>query len=110
MYCYFQVFQKDGFDYFTDMMPALHNYVTVDTPIFLLYENYVLAMFNMCKAVSVLFVCFQHCCFNKYCICWCIKVIHPPEIPHIFHMVCGVNVVKQTKLLFYSNTEVMAFA
>lgn len=50
------MFQKDGFDYFTDMMPALHNYVTVDTPIFLLYENYVLAMFNMCKAVSVLFV------------------------------------------------------
>lgn len=55
-FCYFKVFQKDGYDYFTDMMPALHNYVTVDTPVFLLYENYVLAMFNMCKAVSVLFV------------------------------------------------------
>ncbi|XP_069686580.1 importin-7 isoform X4 [Periplaneta americana] len=47
----YQVFQKDGFDYFTDMMPALHNYVTVDTPVFLSNENYVLAMFNMCKAV-----------------------------------------------------------
>lgn len=48
----FQVFQKDGFDYFTEMMPALHNYVTVDTQAFLSNENHVLAMFNMCKAVS----------------------------------------------------------
>ncbi|XP_034232484.1 importin-7 isoform X4 [Thrips palmi] len=47
----YQVFQKDGFDYFTEMMPALHNYVTVDTPAFLSNENHVLAMFNMCKAV-----------------------------------------------------------
>jgi len=47
------VFQKDGFDYFTDMMPALHNYVTVDTPVFLSNENYILAMFNICKAVSI---------------------------------------------------------
>jgi hypothetical protein len=47
------VFQKDGFDYFTDMMPALHNYVIVDTPVFLSNENYILAMFNICKAVSI---------------------------------------------------------
>lgn len=47
----YNVFQKDGFDYFTDMMPALHNYVTVDTPAFLSNENHVLAIFNMCKAV-----------------------------------------------------------
>ncbi|XP_067012437.2 importin-7 [Anabrus simplex] len=47
----YQVFQKDGFDYFTDMMPPLHNYVTVDTEQFLSNENYILAMFNMCKAV-----------------------------------------------------------
>nr|CAD7441129.1 unnamed protein product [Timema bartmani] len=33
------------------MMPALHNYVTVDTPQFLSNENYILAMFNMCKSV-----------------------------------------------------------
>lgn len=48
----YQLFQKDGFDYFTDMMPALHNYITVDTPAFLSNENHILAMFNMCKAVS----------------------------------------------------------
>lgn len=49
----YQLFQKDGFDYFTDMMPALHNYITVDTPAFLSNENHILAMFNMCKAVSI---------------------------------------------------------
>ncbi|KAH0535773.1 importin-7 [Cotesia glomerata] len=47
----YQLFQKDGFDYFTDMMPALHNYITVDTPAFLSNENHILAMFNMCKAI-----------------------------------------------------------
>ena len=25
----YNVFERDGLDYFTDMMPALHNYVTV---------------------------------------------------------------------------------
>lgn len=49
----YQLFQKDGFDYFTDMMPALHNYITVDTQAFLSNENHILAMFNMCKAVSI---------------------------------------------------------
>ncbi|OXU20007.1 hypothetical protein TSAR_005120 [Trichomalopsis sarcophagae] len=49
----YELFQKDGFDYFTDMMPALHNYITVDTPAFLSNENHILAMFNMCKAVLV---------------------------------------------------------
>lgn len=44
-------FQKDAFDFFTDMMPALHNYVTVDTPAFVSNENHLLAMYNMCKAV-----------------------------------------------------------
>lgn len=47
----YTVFQKDGFDYFTDMMPALHNYVTIDSPAFLSNENHILAVFNMCKAV-----------------------------------------------------------
>lgn len=54
----YQLFQKDGFDYFTDMMPALHNYVTVDTQAFLSNENHVLAMFNMCKAVCLFITIF----------------------------------------------------
>lgn len=48
-----QVFKKDGFDYFIDMMPALHNYVTVDTQAFLSNPNYILAMFTMCKAILI---------------------------------------------------------
>uniref|UniRef100_A0A2H1WJJ8 SFRICE_011739 n=1 Tax=Spodoptera frugiperda TaxID=7108 RepID=A0A2H1WJJ8_SPOFR len=47
----YQVFEKEGFDYFTDMMPVLHNYITVDTNAFLSNENHILAMFNMAKAV-----------------------------------------------------------
>ena len=45
------VFTRDGFDYFTDMMPALHNYVTVDTKAFLANPQYMEAMFNMAKAM-----------------------------------------------------------
>ncbi|XP_053624286.1 importin-7 [Plodia interpunctella] len=47
----YQMFEKEGFDYFTDMMPVLHNYITVDTNAFLSNENHILAMFNMAKAV-----------------------------------------------------------
>lgn len=45
------MFEKDAFDYFTDMMPALHQYVTVDTAAFTANPNYLLALFNMCKAI-----------------------------------------------------------
>lgn len=47
----YQVFQNDGFDYFVEMMPALHNFVTVDTEAFLSNPNHLLAIFNMCKAL-----------------------------------------------------------
>ncbi|XP_026331867.1 importin-7 isoform X2 [Hyposmocoma kahamanoa] len=47
----YQVFEKEGFEYFTDMMPVLHNYITVDTNAFLSNENHILAIFNMAKAV-----------------------------------------------------------
>merc|ERR1719232_421022 len=47
----YQVFQRDGFDYFSDMMPALHNYITVDTPTFLSSPDYMMAMYNMCKTM-----------------------------------------------------------
>lgn len=50
LFC-FKVFENDGMDYFTDMMPSLHNFVTVDTEAFLSNENHILAIFNMCKAV-----------------------------------------------------------
>ncbi|CAH0401822.1 unnamed protein product [Chilo suppressalis] len=47
----YQIFEKEGFDYFPDMMPVLHNYITVDTNAFLSNENHILAVFNMAKAV-----------------------------------------------------------
>lgn len=50
----YQVFKKDAFDYFLDLMPALHNYVTVDTPAFLSNESYVYAIFDMCKTVCTI--------------------------------------------------------
>ena len=32
----YNVFERDGLDYFTDMMPALHNYVTVNLKVTIL--------------------------------------------------------------------------
>lgn len=45
------MFQKDGLDYFVDMMSTLHNYVTVDTEAFLSSQAHIAAMFEMCKTV-----------------------------------------------------------
>ncbi|XP_071034336.1 importin-7 isoform X2 [Parasteatoda tepidariorum] len=47
----YQTFLKDGFDFFTDMMPALHNFVRVDSQAFVSNENHLLAVYNMCKAI-----------------------------------------------------------
>ncbi|ESO95346.1 hypothetical protein LOTGIDRAFT_214997 [Lottia gigantea] len=47
----YQMFQKDGRDYFTDMMPALHNYITVDTEAFLANPHHIQVIYEMCKAV-----------------------------------------------------------
>ncbi|XP_033846015.1 importin-7 [Periophthalmus magnuspinnatus] len=47
----YEVFQQDGFDYFTDMMPLLHNYVTVDTNTLLSDTKYLEIIFSMCKKI-----------------------------------------------------------
>lgn len=47
----YAVFKKDGFDFFTEMMPALHNYITVDTPAFLSNEARLQAVLDMCKTI-----------------------------------------------------------
>lgn len=47
----YQMFEKDGLDYYLDMMPTLYNYVTIDTEAFLSNPNHVLALFNMSKKV-----------------------------------------------------------
>ncbi len=49
----YQVFERDGQDYFVDMMPALHNYITIDTEAFLTNggsgREFPTMVFNMCK-------------------------------------------------------------
>ncbi len=47
----YTVFNGDGVDYFMDMMPLLHNYVTVDTDAFLSNPAYAKAMLEMCKTM-----------------------------------------------------------
>uniref|UniRef100_A0A8C9RSI1 Importin 7 n=1 Tax=Scleropages formosus TaxID=113540 RepID=A0A8C9RSI1_SCLFO len=47
----YEVFQQDGFDYFTDMMPLLHNYVTVDTDTLLSDTKYLEMIYSMCKKI-----------------------------------------------------------
>lgn len=42
---------KNGIDHFTDMMPALHNYITIDTNAFLANEQRLLAIYNICKEI-----------------------------------------------------------
>ncbi|EHB01029.1 Importin-7 [Heterocephalus glaber] len=47
----FEVFQQDGFDYFTNIMPLLHNYATVDTDTLLSDTKYLEMIYSMCKKV-----------------------------------------------------------
>uniref|UniRef100_A0A672LWB4 Importin-7 n=1 Tax=Sinocyclocheilus grahami TaxID=75366 RepID=A0A672LWB4_SINGR len=47
----YEVFQQDGFDYFTDMMPLLHNYITVDTDTLLSDTKYLEIIYSMCKKI-----------------------------------------------------------
>ncbi|XP_052575891.1 LOW QUALITY PROTEIN: importin-8 [Peromyscus californicus insignis] len=47
----YQVFQQDSFEYFTDMMPLLHNYVTVDTNTLLSNPKHLEVLFTMCRKV-----------------------------------------------------------
>uniref|UniRef100_A0A2K6K1T0 Exportin-1 C-terminal domain-containing protein n=1 Tax=Rhinopithecus bieti TaxID=61621 RepID=A0A2K6K1T0_RHIBE len=47
----FEVFQQDGFDYFTDMMPLLCNYVTVLSKTLLSDTKYLEMIYSMCKKV-----------------------------------------------------------
>uniref|UniRef100_A0A2K5J3Q2 Exportin-2 central domain-containing protein n=1 Tax=Colobus angolensis palliatus TaxID=336983 RepID=A0A2K5J3Q2_COLAP len=45
----FEVFEQDGFNYFTDMMPFLHNCVTVDTDTLLSDTHYLEMIYSLCK-------------------------------------------------------------
>lgn len=45
------VFKRDGYDYFTDMMSPIHNYITVDPLTFLSSRNNIGAIFDMCQSI-----------------------------------------------------------
>nr|XP_060632748.1 importin-8 isoform X2 [Anolis sagrei ordinatus] len=47
----YEVFQQDCFEYFVDMMPLLHNYVTVDTDTLLSNPKNLEIIYSMCKKV-----------------------------------------------------------
>ncbi|XP_053574782.1 importin-8 [Bombina bombina] len=47
----FEVFQRDCYEYFTDMMPLLHNYITVDTETLLSNPKHLEIIYTMCKKV-----------------------------------------------------------
>ncbi|KAG8438463.1 hypothetical protein GDO86_004870 [Hymenochirus boettgeri] len=47
----FEVFQRDCYEYFTDMMPLLHNYITVDTDTLLSNPKNLEIIYTMCKKV-----------------------------------------------------------
>eukprot|EP00069_Balaena_mysticetus_P008406 bmy_19663T0 len=47
----YEIFQQDCFEYFTDMMPLLHNYVTIDTNTLLSNPKHLEILFTMCRKV-----------------------------------------------------------
>ncbi|XP_051996919.1 importin-7-like isoform X1 [Xyrauchen texanus] len=47
----YEVFQQDGFDYFTDMVPLLHNYITVGTDMLMSDSKYLEVIYSMCKKI-----------------------------------------------------------
>lgn len=49
----YKVFKESVYDFdFLDLMPALHNYVTIDPEAFLSNENHINVIFDMCQSVS----------------------------------------------------------
>ena len=47
----FQVFQDDGFDFFTEMLPCLHNFLVNDTTTFLSNPRHLEIVYTMCQKV-----------------------------------------------------------
>ncbi|XP_070563950.1 importin-7-like [Ptychodera flava] len=47
----YDMFQKDGFDFFLEMMPALHNYIIVDPVAFISDPKHIEVIYNICKRV-----------------------------------------------------------
>ncbi|CAH1257344.1 IPO7 [Branchiostoma lanceolatum] len=51
LYLLYENFKEVAFDYFTEMMPCLHNYITVDTQAFLSSPKHLEIVYNMSKSI-----------------------------------------------------------
>ncbi|XP_057289833.1 importin-7-like [Hydractinia symbiolongicarpus] len=51
LFLLYETFQEDTADYFTEMMPCLHNYVTVDPKAFLAEQRFCEVIVKMCKTM-----------------------------------------------------------
>ncbi|KAG9511316.1 Importin-7 [Fragariocoptes setiger] len=47
----YNVFKRDGYDYFTDMMSPIHNYITVDPQTFISNRDNLRAIYEMCSTI-----------------------------------------------------------
>jgi len=53
LFLIYDIFQNDAADYFTELMPVLHNYVMVDTQAFLADGQRVEVIIKMIKQVKL---------------------------------------------------------
>ncbi|XP_078669832.1 importin-7-like isoform X1 [Branchiostoma floridae x Branchiostoma belcheri] len=51
LYLLYENFKEVAFDYFTEMMPCIHNYITVDTQAFLSSPKHLEIVYNMSKSI-----------------------------------------------------------
>jgi len=51
LFIIYETFTKDGFDYFTEMMSVLYNFVRVDTDTFLSNTKHIEIIISMCKSI-----------------------------------------------------------
>ena len=54
LYLIYDIFQNDAADYFTELMPVLHNYVMIDTNAFLAEPQRLEVIFKMVKQVNLI--------------------------------------------------------
>ena len=49
----YTIFTRDGFNYFSDLMPNLHNFITMETKAFMPNPDFIMALFNMAKTICL---------------------------------------------------------
>jgi len=103
----YESFNRDGFDYFTDMMGALHNYVTVAPDQFLGNPQYVEIMYNMCKVVLKQDEGEDPQC-NALKLIEVITVNHRGKIDHMLHMFMSLALDKLSEQVHTEELRAMS--